>query len=253
MQNLKTSLITILFIFLAFFLYTRLSGPIPFSVNSIQTTKSTLFSVSGTGEITTIPNIAYITVGVTKTASTVTDAQNQINQISKKIVADLRGMGIEEKYIKTINYSINPNYDYRSSRQTITGYTATQDLQIKVTPIDKVNQAIDMATTNGANVAGGITFDIDDKTKKDSENKAREAAVKDAKEKAQGLANASGIKLGKIVNVEENANYAPRPIMFNKALSSAGSGIPEAAMDQTSITPGQNTITSTITISYETF
>lgn len=250
MREFRTALLTVLAIFLVFFLYTTFAGPIPFSVQSLQTTKTTLFSVTGTGEITAIPNTAYLTIGVTKTSSTVTDAQSQVNQVANKIITDLKEIGIEEKNIKTTNYSLNPNYDYRSNKQTITGYTATQNLQVKVTPIDKANKAIDLATADGANITGGINFDLDDKTKKDTENKAREAAVKDAKEKAQSLAKTSGIRLGKIVNVEENTSY-PRPVAFNKALSSAGSA-PEMALDQTSITPGQNTITSTVTISYET-
>ena len=58
MRELKTSLLTAFGILLVFFLYTKFAGPVPFSVNSIQTTKTNLFSVSGEGKATGIPDTA---------------------------------------------------------------------------------------------------------------------------------------------------------------------------------------------------
>lgn len=247
MQNSKGQLSIIIFIFLGLFLYTKLVGPIPFSVNSIQTTKANLFNVSGQGKVTGIPDTAQLSLGVTKTASTVADAQEQTNTAANKIIADLKKLGIAEKDIKTTNYSVNPNYDFsRGGAQNITGYTVTQNLEINISPIDLANKAIDAATADGANLVGGINFTFNDQTKKDLENKARIEAVKIAKEKAQRLAGVTGIKLGKIVDVQESGNLEPRPIFATQSLE-----VGKGAAD-TSLQPGENSITINITLSYET-
>src|SRR3989344_4653772 len=244
MREFKTALITTATILIVFTLYVRFAGPIPFSVNSVQTTKINLFNVSGEGKATGIPDTAQISIGVTKTASTVAAAQEQANSAANKIIKDLERLGIAEKNIKTTNYSINPNYDFARGGQNITGYTVTQTLEVEVTPIDVANKAIDVATADGANLVGGINFTFNDKTKKDLENKARTEAVKMAKEKAGSLAKATGIRLGRIVDVQESGNFEPRPIMMAQGL--------ELKSEDTQLQPGENSITIDITLSYET-
>ena len=244
MQSIKTPLLTILFIFLGLFIYTKSVGPIPFSVNSITTTKTNLFSITGVGKATGIPDTAQISVGVTKTASTVASAQEQTNTTTNKIIEDLKKLGIEEKNIKTINYSVNPNYDFGGGRQNITGYTVTQTLEVNISPIDIANKTIDAATLDGANLLGGVSFTFDDKTRKELEEKAREEAVKTAKEKAENLAKATGIRLGRIVDVQESTGFEPRPIMMQ--------ALEAEKTENTQLQPGENSITINITLSYET-
>lgn len=246
MKDLRNSLFTILFIFLGLFLYTRFFGAIPFSVNSVSTTKTDIFKVEGTGKATEIPNTALISIGVTKNAATVLAAQDQTNSTVNKMLSDFKELGIEEKDIKTTNYSVYPNYDYTLGKQTVNGYTVTQNLQIKVKPIDKANQVIDKATENGANIVGGISFVLDDQKQKQLENEAREKAVKEAREKAQSLAKAAGITLGRIIDVQEKS-ATPRRIGFEPMLSAE-----KAEGQATQITPGQNTIEITVSLSYET-
>ncbi|MBI4089747.1 MAG: SIMPL domain-containing protein [Candidatus Levybacteria bacterium] len=246
MREFKASLITIVFIFVALFLYTKLAGPIPLAVNSITTTKNDFLNVEGVGEATAIPDTALISLGVTKTAPTVLDAQNQANTVTNKLTEDLKKLGIDKKDIETINYSINPNYDYASGRQTTTGYVVTQNLQVKIKPIELTNKAIDTATSDGANMVGGVTFTLNDEEKSKLEEQARKQAIQKAKEKAQSIANSAGIKLGRIINVQENTTQPrPIPLMEKSDIGLGGS--------QTSVEPGQSTISITVTLSYQTY
>lgn len=241
-----TPIFVIIFFFLSFFLYTKFLGPISFSVNSIQTTKANLFSATGIGKATAIPDTAILSLGVTKNAPAVSGAQSQVNTIANKIVKDLKNLGILEKDIKTTNYSVNPQYDYTTGGTRANGYSANQTIEVKVKPIEKVNQAIDTATSDGANIVGGISFTIDDKTRKDLEEKARKEAVANAKEKAESLANAAGIRLGKIVDVQESYNQ-DYPIRYAAPFT-----VEKSDTQQTQVSPGENTIQVTITLSYET-
>lgn len=257
MQNswngLRTPLLTVLAIFIGLFLYTSLFGPIPFSVNSVTTNKTDLFRVEGTGKASAAPDTALLSLGVTKNATTVQVAQNQINETTNKIIAELKKLGVEEKNIKTTNYSIYPDYDYSTpvtgGQQRFRGYIASQNIEVRVKLIERANQAMDVATAQGANTVSGVSFVLDDEVKKQLENKAREEAVKNAKEKAESLSKIAGIRLGKIVDVQESSIPQVFPYAQNPALGSANKVLEQ----RTELNPGENNVQITITLSYETF
>jgi uncharacterized protein len=259
-EQFKTSIVTIVLIFLALMIYTKVIGPIPFSVNSINTTKTDLFTATGEGQITAIPDSATVDAGVTKTAATVADAQNQVNSTTDKLIADIKKLGISDKDIKTTNYSVTPNYGGGipvpndgtefippSRGNNITGYTVTQNLQVKVNDTKKVNNVIDTATNDGANLVGGANFTFSDETQAKLEKQATEMAVKAAKTKANDLANAAGIKLGRVVNVTTSSTPIYRPMM------AAGVAEKTDTTQASNVTPGQNTVTVDVTLSYETY
>lgn len=249
LKELKVPALTIILFFLCLLIYTRIAGPVPFAVNSIQTTKTDTFQVDGEGKATGVPNQATISFGVTKQASIVADAQNQTNTAVQKILDSLNTLGIEAKNIKTTDYSVQPNYNFGGATQTITGYTVTQTVEVKIQPLDKVNQTLDALTASGANIVGQIRFGFDDATQQKLEDEARLDAVNKAKQKAESLAQASGIHLGSIINVVETPDQgAPQPILMNAAKLDAGT-----AQQPSQVTPGENTISTTITISYQTY
>lgn len=241
-------IVVILFIFIFIYLFAKILGPIPLSINAVTTTKTDMFTATGEGEATAIPDTAQFTLGVTKQAATVQEAQQQANQVASAIIDGLKKMGIKEENIQTTNYSVTPNYDFSTSSQTITGYSVSQNIQVEVTPIEKANEAIDMAVGQGANMTGGITFVLDDKKQLELENKARKQAIDAAKQKAQSIADAAGIKLGRIINVQES-NAMPRPVFMDRS-AVAMEAKEEAA--PTNLQPGENTVNLTVTLYYET-
>lgn len=234
-------------VFLFFFLlfaYAKFGPSIPFSVNSVITAQPAPFTVSAEGKISAVPDIAQISLGFTATDTTVAGAQNQANSTINKITSAVKNLGIESKDIQTSNYTINPNYDYRSSGQTITGYSVNVSLVVKVRDFAKINQVIDAATANGANQVGGLSFTFDDPEKYQAQ--ARKIAIDNAKKKAQDIASAAGISLGKLINVSEENTSPIRPVPM---LANAATGSEKSAPTQ--VEPGSSEISSTITLSYE--
>jgi len=234
----------IIIFFLALFAYTKLAGPMPFSVNQISTTKTDTFTVTGEGKVNVTPDIAVVSAGVQTQAATVKLAQDQLNGAINAVSAAVKKAGVTDKDIKTTGYNINPMYDYATRTPRITGYQASSNLKIKVRAIDKANAVIDAATLAGANQVGGISFDVDDKTK--AQNEARTLAVADAKSKAENAAKIAGFSLGKIINYSEDFGGAPRPIPM---LAKADVGLDAEAPTQIEI--GSNEITVTVTLSYQ--
>lgn len=246
-ERLKVPVLTVLISLILFFVTVKLFGPIPFTVTSIVTNKADLFSVTGTGEASGVPDSAQFTVGVTKTGPTVEGTQNQVNQAANKITSELKKMGIADKDIKTTDYNVSPNIDYTSGKQNTTGYSVSVNMQITLKDAAKANQALDTATENGANVVNGVSFILNDEEKIKLEDQARAIAIKNAKEQATKIANQSGIRLGRLINVSVNPSTGP--IMFDKMAASPvglGGGAP------TELQPGENKVSVTVTLSYET-
>src|SRR3990167_5765366 len=210
----KKIILAILLFFFTLFIYTKLVGPIPFLINSYVTSKNDLFQSVGEGSASQAPDIATTSFGVTKSSPTVSDAQNQTNKAINSILESIKNLGVSEKDLKTTNYSVNPNYSFEGVTRII-GYTVAQNIEIKIKNIKNTNKIIDAITGNGGNLIGQIQFGFDDKTKAKLEDKARKEAVGNAKEKAQDLANAAGIKLGRIINVQESQNAYPRLISLD--------------------------------------
>ncbi len=217
---------------LGFFIVTTAAGDEP----------RNLITVSAQGEIEAEPDLAVVVVGAVTTELQALDAYNKNNQIIERVIAAVTGSGINKKDIKTTRFSLAPQYDHSERQRKFIGYEVRHTLAVNVRNIKKVGMVLDRATEAGANDIGSISFTIDDPTK--LESIARERAVKAAHAKAQEMAKAAGVKLGKVVQISESAGYRPRPADFEKgvAFESAAAAPIEA---------GTLTIQISVTIQYE--
>lgn len=234
---------TLIIFFILLFAYTKFIGPIPFSINSTSTTKTTTFDVTGEGKATVKSDTASVLAGVSATGSTTKEAQDKINQTINKVSESIKTLGVDAKDIQTSNYNINPTYDYREATQKITGYSANTNLTIKVRNINNVGKVIDAATQAGANNVSNLGFDTLDKTS--AENEARTKAVAAAKQKATDAAKIAGFTLGKIVNYSENFGGSP----LIRPMGLGGANLAETA--KTTLEPGSNEVIVDVTLSYE--
>jgi uncharacterized protein YggE len=242
--KLALPFIVIIFFFLCLFAFVKLMGPIPFSVDSTQTTKTDTFSVTGTGKSSQKPDSATVTVGVTSNGQTVEDTQSKMNTAINKVSQAIKAVGIDPADIQTANYNVNPNYVFTGGKQGTDGYNASTNLTIKIKDVDNVNKVIDAATQNGATQVGGVDFKVADESK--AQNEARAAAVADAKKKAQDAASIAGFKLGRVLNYTEDLGGGfPRPVPMAMDAAGTSKSVP------TQVEPGSNEIQVTVTLSYQ--
>ncbi len=244
LSNLK-----IVQIFILALAFVKLTSPLP--ISSVVSQKTDFFSVSGTGKVTVVPDTAIVDLGINTSKKTVKEAQNEANTVITSISTALQDLGIAKKDIQTSNYSVYPQYDYTPGQiNRVTGYQINANLTITVRDIDKTNTVIDQATSKGANTVGGIQLTVAEDKKKQLTQSARDIAVLEAKAKAESLAKAAGLTLGRVVNVQETSPAdLPIPMMINKSvdnLGGRGGGVP------TEIQPGSTDIISSVTLFYET-
>lgn len=244
---MKTILVTLLMpvVFFAMLLvYTRVAGPLPLSVSSIVTTKTESFTVTAEGKSNSVPDTVHLSLGVQSNGPTVRDAQNDLNTRIAAVSEAIKALGINQKDIQTANYSIQPNYNWESGSQRITGYMASSNLQIKIREAEKANDVIDAGTTNGANIVGGISFEVSDREA--AENQAREMAVAEARKKAETAARIAGFRLGKVVNYSESFGNRQPSIMPIMARTDVAEKIATPQLEL-----GNQEIMVTVSLSYE--
>lgn len=249
LNQLITNLVSILVFFALLFGFTKLLGPIPFDINSVTTSKSDAFSVTGEGKVDAKPDSATVRLGVVARSATSEAAQNLLNTNINKVIAAVKQLGVSEDKIKTENYNIYPEYSQTipikaaDDKNNISGYSANTNITVTVPTAELANQVVDAGTSNGANQVGGVDFQVKDKTA--ALNQAREEAVADAKKKAEDAARIAGFKLGKIINYSEGGSGGYPIMMRGEAAMDKAGGAP------TEVQPGTNEISITVTLSYE--
>ena len=207
------------------------------------------FSVTGDGKVFAKPDIANLTIGFkTEVKPTAAEAVKENTVKMNDIIAALKNLGIEGKDIQTVDYSLNPSYDWPNGKQHLIGYEVSQNATIKIRDLNKIGDAISKTAEKGANQIGNIDFTIDDENELKAE--ARDLAIEKAVDKAQEIAQKTGMKLGKIINVYENQYYAPQTNYLAKSMDSGiggmGGGLPAPE-----IQVGQNEVTVEVNVVYE--
>lgn len=211
-----------------------------------------VISVSGSGEVLAVSDIASLSVNLTKDGATAKEAQDLLNESITKTLNYLKDQKIEDKDIKSEYGGLNPKYSYEKcytypcpSNSKIVGYTATQSITIKVREVDNANIIKTGLADLGITDMSGPTFGMDDEEA--FKDQARSKAIEEAKAKAEVLAKELGVKLGKVVNfTEDNGNNYP---MYKTSLMSEGA-MADSAVPPT-LPKGENKITSNVTITYE--
>ncbi|SHJ88074.1 SIMPL domain-containing protein [Tepidibacter formicigenes] len=146
-----------------------------------------IISVNGIGIIKTQPDTATLTIGVVTEDKDLKKAQRENSLKVNQIIKSLAGIGIKEKDIQTINYTVRKNYDYIDGKQEFRNYEVRHILQVTVRDINQAGNVYDIAVENGANIEGGIEFSISSAEK--YYNQALELAVENAIDKANKVAN----------------------------------------------------------------
>lgn len=203
-------------------------------------------TVSGEGKVVGIPDVALIDLGMTVERPKVADAQKENTRVMNELIAKLKTMGVDAKDIQTTSYTVYPSYDWNNGKQTLRGYTVSQNVHVKVRNLEKVGDIIGSAGELGANQIGGIQFSVDEP--EELKEQARLEAIENAKAKARDLAQAADVKLVRVVSFQESYNQpVPMPYYDKMALGMGGA---EAA-PAPSVEAGSNEIVANVTLTYE--
>ena len=196
-------------------------------------------TVTGTGSVTRVPDVARVSVGVSVTKNTVKAARDSAGKSMQAIIAAIKAMGIDEKDIKTTSIDLSPQYSNTGTK--ITGYRMSEQLQVTVRDLDKAGDVVDTATSKGATEVNGLWFEVGDPAS--AMDEARAAAIAQARTSAQKMASAAGVSLGGVVSVSESSASVPGPYYYGAAARDAAALTP--------VQPGTQDVQATVTVIFE--
>ena len=204
---------------------------------------ATLLQVSAHGESHRTPDVAEISAGVVTRNGEANAAMRDNANRMNAVIAALKKAGVADRDIQTSSISLDPQYTYSNNQPpTLTGYQASNTVNVRLRDIGKVGDVLDALVKQGANQINGPTFAVD---KPDAAlDEARTAAIRQAQARADLYATATGLKVRRIVSISESGavTQPPRPPMMAMA-KSADAGTPIAA--------GENTLGIDLDVEFE--
>jgi hypothetical protein len=195
-------------------------------------------TVTGTGKVRAAPDQAGFSFGVETQGQTAGAAMAANNEAVQKVIDAVKGAGIDGKDVQTQQISVYPRY--ADDGQAIVGYSASNSVNVTIRDLAKVGAVVDAATKAGANQVSGPNLTISDQSALYAT--ALEQALGDARSKAETIAKAAGVTLGRVVNIVEGGGLVP-PIPVAEAADTAGGrGVP--------VEPGQQELQASLTVTF---
>jgi len=185
-------------------------------------------SVTGTGKVYLVPDIAYVYIGVRSQADDVASALSQNNAQAQAIASTLRERNVAAEDIQTTAFNVYPQQEYLPSGETgKTYYVVENTVFVKVRDLQNLGTLLDAVVRSGANSINGITFDVQDRVSAEAE--ARKLAIEDAKAKAVELAGLAGVELGDLYSVSVYSSGGAMPVYEAKGGMAYNAAAPIAA------------------------
>lgn len=183
--------------------------------------------VTGEGRVESTPDMAIISLGVTHEAKAAMAAMGETSAAVAAVLERLTAMGIAEKDVQTENVSLNPIWSDPGNQggvPAISGFSASNTVQVRVRDLERLGAIMDTAIGDGANNFSGLQFSIQDPAPQEAE--ARKRAVADGMARAKALAEAAGVTLGPVQQINEIGGGMPQPMKMSMARDG---GVPIAA------------------------
>ena len=206
-------------------------------------------TVSASGTVRLTPDKASVTFGVTTQETSADLAQSKNSEAVQQVMDVLTGRGIEEKSIRTVNYSMYPQYDYSEfGEQRIIGYVVYTTMRVEDQEIDDLGRLLSACVAAGINDVDNVSFFCSGYD--EAYKQALAEAVEVSRAKAGVLAAAAGKTLGEALSITEG--WQDTSARYARSANAYGAMKTEAAMDMAapSFQPGETEITANVTVSY---
>ncbi|EGQ7905151.1 oxidative stress defense protein [Vibrio alginolyticus] len=176
-------------------------------------------TTTGYGEVTATPDMATFSVKVVDTTMTAEQAKLSVDKTVEEFLKSLSDAGLSKDNITSSNLYLAPQYHYpKSGKAELVGYRASRSIDVTVTELKNLNQYLDMALEAGINQVDNIQLKVSNQA--EYQQKARMAAIKDAREKAGSLATGFEKKLGDVWQINYRQMHVQPVLMRSMAMDS---------------------------------
>jgi uncharacterized protein YggE len=164
---------------------------------------------TGEGVVKRAPDRAWVTIAAESRARTPQDAQRANAEAMRTVTERLKAAEIPAEAIQTTLFDLQPEFDYANGKQTLRGYVARNQVQVKVDALSKLGEILASAVAGGATNVSGVRFDLQDRDA--AEREALRAAVADARKRADAAARGANMTVDRVVRIEEQREFTPPP------------------------------------------
>ena len=196
--------------------------------------------VTGEGVVKATPDQAWVQIGAESRSKVSKEAQQRNAEVMTAVQQKISSFGIPKEAIKTVVLDLQPEFDYANGKQTLRGYVARNTVEVRVDELSKVGDVLDAAVASGAATIHGLRFDV--KARREAEQAALQAAVKDALAKAQAVASGAQRAIDRILRIEEVSAGGPVPMMKQFSMAARADA-------STPVAPGELEIRAQIRLS----
>jgi uncharacterized protein len=201
---------------------------------------------SGEGIVKRAPDRAWVQVSVESRARSPREAQKLNSDAMSAVLQKLKSAGLSGDAMQTRGYDLQPEFDYNNGKQTLRGYVARNGVELRVDELTRLGEYIEHAVASGATSVGGVRFDLKDRAA--AEREALKLAVDDARRRADAAAAGAGLRVDRILRIEEHrvpVNPPPRPMMMSMRAEAAQAAEPPIEAGELEVR-GAVTLTATI-------
>jgi uncharacterized protein len=193
-------------------------------------------TVTGTGRAELVPNEARFSLGVSTDGETAREALAANSVAMRRVLAALDGAGIPDRDVKTETVSVGPEYD--GDGKSPDGFTARNSVSVRI-DLDRAGDVLDAGSRAGANEVHGPMLTSTDRDA--AEKKALEDAVADARSRAETLAEAAGVRVGRVTAIVEGFSRGIEAVTGLRTAADAASA---------PIEPGTEEVQATVTVTF---
>jgi uncharacterized protein YggE len=176
-----------------------------------QTIAGTRLDINATGEVTRVPDLAIISAGVVSRSTTASAALQDTANRMEKVLAALKRAGVEDRDIQTSSVNLNAEYRYPENQPPqLVGYTASNTVTVRFRDIRNSGKIVDALVGQGANQINGPSLVVDKPEAALDEARAKAIAI--GRARAELYARSLGMRVVRVVSVNESGGYyAPPP------------------------------------------
>ncbi len=194
-------------------------------------------TVTGVGHVDAVPDEAEFSLGITTKGSTAREALTANSTRMQRLIAALKAAGVDARDIKTQDVSVGPDYD--SGAERTDGFAATNSVSVRIRELDRAGAVLEAASRAGANQVYGPSLTREDRN--GLEQKALERAVANARTRAQTLAKAAGVGVGRVTAIVEGV----QPGGFYESRTAVDGAAAEVPIEK-----GTEEIQATVTVTF---
>jgi uncharacterized protein YggE len=192
----------------------------PIAVQAADDSRPRTVSVSGSGEISAEPDLAYVTLGVEARKPTMAEARSEVARTVDKVLALTRDLRIDPKLVNATRLQVQPEYSWneKDRKRVLLGYLVSRQVQVEVRDLEQLGPLLERAVDAGVNQVSDPA--LDSSRRKQLERDAMAKAVEDARQNAEVLARAAGVKLGAVRTLNGSSAAPPMP-MYRRSMAMA--------------------------------